>query len=272
MAVLLLLPLLLLPVAVMVAARVFEWMHLYKPVRKLEGDPSEAGLEFEDVSFMTEDLVKLHGWWIPHAAARGTIVYCHGNAGNIGGRVSVAAGLHALRVNVLLFDYRGYGQSRGVPTEKGTYRDACAAFEVARARHDDADRPPVIALGASLGGAVAAELACRKPVRGLVIEGTFDSATAVGEWLYPQLPVRWLCRFRYDAAARVATLAVPKLFAHSRDDEVIPFEMGERLFQRASHPKSFVPLRGEHGEAGWEDNPAYAAALRAFVDQVLRPQ
>jgi uncharacterized protein len=173
---------------------------------------------------------------------------------------------------VLLFDYRGYGLSRGRATEEGTYRDACAAFEVARARHGDADQPPIVAMGASLGGTVAVELARRRPVRGLVIEGSFTSATEVGERLFPHLPVRWISRFRYAADTRVARLTMPKLFVHSREDEVIPFDLGERLFQVAAHPKMFVPLRGPHGEATWEDNPPYAAALRAFLSQTLRAQ
>jgi fermentation-respiration switch protein FrsA (DUF1100 family) len=258
--------------AALIAAWVFEWINLYRPARRVEGDPSAAGLEFEEVFFMTEDLVRLHGWWIPHPAARGTVVYCHGNAGNISGRLSVARGLHERGVNVLLFDYRGYGLSRGLATEEGTYRDACAAFEVARARHNDAEQPPIVALGASLGGAIAVELARRRPVRGLIVEGGFSSATDVGEHLFPQLPVRWFTRFRYDAAARVPHLAMPKLFVHSREDRMIPFPLGERLFQRAAHPKMFVPTRGEHGEAGWEDNPGYASALTAFLGQVLGPQ
>ena len=265
----LLLSLLLLIGLLAVAARAFEWWNLYRPRRRLEQDPAAAGLAFEEVNFMTEDAVRLHGWWIPHPAARGTILYCHGNAGNIGTRLSVATGLHALGVNVFLFDYRGYGESRGFPTEAGTYRDARAAYEVVRARHGDAEEPPVVIVGASLGGAIAADLATCRPARGLVLEGAFPNATAVGELLYPALPVRWFNFFRYDTAARVARLTLPKLLVHSRDDELIPYALGEQLFQAAAHPKLFVPLRGAHGEAGWEANPAYAAALRAFVHQAL---
>lgn len=267
-----LIPLLLLLGVLVLAARVFEWINLYRPARRLERDPSAAGLAFEEIFFMTEDLVRLHGWWIPHADAQGTVVYCHGNAGNIGDRLAVATGLHALGVNVLLFDYRGYGLSRGLATEQGTYRDACAAFEVARAKHGDAEQPPIVAMGASLGGVIAVELAQRRPVRGLIVEGGFSSATEVGEHLFPRLPVRWLSRFRYNAQACVPKLTMPKLFVHSRDDRIIPFALGERLFQRAAHPKMFVPTRGEHGEAGWEDNPGYAAALRSFVGQALGSQ
>lgn len=265
----LLIPLLLLAGLLALAARAFEWWNLYRPRRRLEHEPAEVGLAFEEVYFMTEDGVRLHGWWLPHPAARGTVLYCHGNAGNIGTRLSVATGLHALGVNVFLFDYRGYGESRGFPTEAGTYRDARAAYEVVRARHGDAEEPPVVIVGASLGGAIAADLATRRPARGLVLEGAFPNATDVGEHLYPALPVRWFNFFRYDTAARVARLALPKLLVHSRDDEMIPYPLGERLFQAAAHPKLFVPLHGPHGEAGWGANPAYAAALRAFVHQAL---
>ncbi len=252
--------------------RAFEWINLYRPVRTVETDPAAAGLEFEEVLFMTEDLVRLHGWWIPHPQARGSVVYCHGNAGNIGGRVGLAADLYALGLNVLLFDYRGYGRSRGFPTERGTYRDACAAYEVVRARHDDADQPPVLIIGASLGGAVAADLATRKPARGLVIEGSFDSATEVGQAMYPALPVRALLPHRYEAATRLARLRMPKLIVHSRDDEVIPYPRGQALFRSAAEPKRFLETCGPHGEAGWQQHPGYAQALRAFVDQLFPPQ
>jgi fermentation-respiration switch protein FrsA (DUF1100 family) len=251
------------------AARIFAWRSIYRPNPHLDGDPGTAGLAFEEILFATEDGARLHGWWIPHPAARGSVVYCHGNAGNVSSRLDVAAGLHALGVNVFLFDYRGYGRSSGIATEVRTYRDACAAFEVVRARHDDADNPPVVAFGASLGGAIAIELARRKPLRGLVIEGTFSSITDIGVLRYPWLPVRLMNAFPYAAADRIAGVHIPKLLAHSRDDAVVPYPLGQFLYQRAAEPKAFVELRGDHGEAGWLANPAYATALKSFLERCL---
>jgi fermentation-respiration switch protein FrsA (DUF1100 family) len=254
------------------AIRWFEWRSVYAPSRTLDSTPRDVGLDFEDVEFVAEDNVRLHGWWIPHAEARGTILYCHGNGLNIANRVDLCRDLHRLRVNVFIFDYRGYGRSKGWPTEQGTYRDARAAYEVVRARYDDVDDPPVIVYGASLGGAIAAQLALDKPVRGVVFEGSFTSVVDVGKRLYPWLPVSRIARFRYEAVRRVPHITAPKLFANSRDDQLIPFELGKALFDAASEPKEFFTLNGYHGEAGWYQTPAYWPILAAFVDRVLSPK
>lgn len=250
-------------------ARYFEWKNVYFPTRELESTPKDAGLEFEEVRFITEDARLLFGWWIPHPQARGTILHCHGNAGNIGDRVWLAADLHRLGVNVFLFDYRGYGQSRGLPTEKGTYADARAAFEVVRAMHNDSDAPPVVVHGQSLGGAVAIQVALDKPVRGLVVESSFTSVTDMAKHLYPGLPLHWVVRYRYNSLEKVARVQVPKLFAHSPADDLVPFDMGRRLFEAASEPKEFVELVGGHNEAGWATAPHYWKTLERFIARVL---
>lgn len=249
--------------------RYFEWRNMYYPSKEIAATPGDFGLPYEEIDFVAEDDHRLHGWWIPHPEARGTILHCHGNAGNIGDRVWLAADLHRLKVNVFLFDYRGYGRSRGLPTEQGTYRDARAAYEVVRNRYADAETPPVIVHGQSLGGSVAVQLALDKPVRGLVVESTFSSTVEMGHHLYPLLPVRLFCRFRYDSAAKVPRLAMPKLFAHSPHDETVPYALGRKLYEAAAEPKEFVELEGTHNEAGWGGSPEYWAALEAFVDRVL---
>lgn len=251
--------------------RWFEQRSVYAPSRHLDTTPAEVGLEYEEVDFFAEDAVRLHGWWIPHPQARGTIIYCHGNGANIANRVNLCADLQRLGLNVFIFDYRGYGRSKGWPTEQGTYRDARAAFEVVRAKYDDAEEPPVIVYGASLGGPIAAQLALDKPVKGLIVEASFTSTVELGARLYPWLPVRALARYRYDTAARVAQSPVPKLFASSREDAMVPYEMGVRLYESAAGPKEFVPLRGPHDEGGWKANPEYARVLEQFISRQLGP-
>ena len=250
-------------------ARWFEWRSLYAPSRVLDATPAKLGLAYEDVDFVAEDGVRLHGWWIPHPEARGTILYCHGNGLNIANRIGLCRDLHGLGVNVFIFDYRGYGRSRGRPSEQGTYRDARAAYEVVRARYGDAEQPPVIVYGASLGGTIAAQLALDKPVRGAIFEASFSSVLDVGEHLYPWLPIRLIARNRYEADKRVAQLTMPKLFASSRDDRLIPYELGRKLYEAAAEPKEFFTLTGPHDEAGWNNTPAYWPVLQAFVHRVL---
>lgn len=251
--------------------RWFEQHAVYVPSRVLDVTPAAVGLAFEDVEFFAEDAVRLHGWWIPHPKARGTLLYCHGNGANIANRINLCADLHALGVNVFIFDYRGYGRSKGRPSEQGTYRDARAAYEVVRARYEDAEQPPVVVYGASLGGPIAAQVALDKPVRGLVVEASFPSAVELGRVLYPWLPVRWLARYRYDTASKLAESDVPKVLASSRDDALVPFALGWSLYESAAPPKEFVELRGPHDEGGWKENPAFARALERLLTQTLGP-
>lgn len=248
----------------------FEWANVYKPDRAITETPAGQNVEFEDVTFVAEDGKLLNGWWVPCEDARGTIIYCHGNAGNLGGRVKVCTDLPRLGVNVFIFDYRGYGKSRGWSSEQGTYRDARAAYEFVRARHDDSDDPPVIVYGGSLGAAVATQLALDKKIRGLILENAFTSVPNMGERIYPWLPVRALGRIRYDTVSKIGRIIVPKLIAHSRDDELIPYDMGEELFKKSTHPKTFVTLAGPHNEAGWDVNPTFWTELGRFVKATLQ--
>jgi hypothetical protein len=249
--------------------RFLEWKMIYFPRVEIEATPDLLGLKFEDITFIAEDGTKLIGWWLPHAQARGTLIHCHGNAGNLGHRVELAARLHQLGVNVFLFDYRGYGRSRGWPSERGLACDARAAYEFVRAQYGDAERPPILLHGQSLGGAVAARLALEKNVRGLILESAFTSVPDMARQLYPGLPLHRLLTTRYDTLDHVARLAIPKLIAHSPDDELVPFEMGRRLFAAAAPPKQFVALAGGHNDGLW--TPEYDRALHAFIAQTLGP-
>lgn len=264
-------PALLAPAAVWAGLWYFEWKKIFRPSRLLETSPAAAQLEFEDVAFVAEDGTRLAGWWIPHPRARGAVLHCPGQSGNMGDRLNLAVDFHRLGLNAFLFDYRGYGRSRGLPTEQGTYRDARAAFEVIRARYGDVEDPPVVVHGISLGGAVAVQLALDKPVRGLIVEGTFTSIREMGARMYPALPFRWCSRFRYDSLSKMPRLNVPLLLAHSREDERTPFEFGRRLYDAAHGPKQMVELAGRHRDAGWNRTPAYGRAVEDFLDRVLGP-
>jgi hypothetical protein len=248
----------------------FEWYNVFHPGRGGPGTPKDAGLDYEDIAFVADDNTWLHGWWIPHASAIGTILYCHGNADSISERVDLAADLNRLGVNVFIFDYRGYGRSRGFPTERGVYRDARAAYEVVRAKYNDSETPPVILYGGSLGGAVAVQLALERPVRALVLESTFTSVFDMGRHLFPWLPIRLVSLMRFDSLKKIANVGMPKLIAHSPNDALIPYDMGRRLFDAAREPKQFFALQGEHDEAGWNSTPAYHHELQRFVQSALR--
>lgn len=260
--------LLLVPLA-WIVIRFLEWKQVYKPTVGISATPSDIQLAFEDVAFVSEDGNPLHGWWLEHPSARGAIVYCHGNGGNLSDRLEVVSYLHRLELNVFAFDYRGYGRSRGIPTEKGTYCDARAAFEVVRARYGNVDQPPVILFGRSLGVAIALQLALDKEVQGVIVEGGFTSIRAMARQRFPALPAHRFCTLQYNSAKTIGKLQVPVMVAHSVDDEVIPVIHGRNLYEAANEPKRFVELRGTHDQIGWSTTSGYWDATKVFVDEHL---
>jgi fermentation-respiration switch protein FrsA (DUF1100 family) len=252
-------------VALVALTYVFQHQLVFFPASSLRVTPDAYGLVYEDVSISTADGETLHSWWIPHVEARGTVVFFHGNAGNISGRVGTARFFHEHTMNVLLVSYRGYGQSTGSPSEDGLYRDAEAAWQHLTEERGVAPASILIA-GRSLGSAPATYLAAHTAPGGLLLESAFTSLPDVGARAYPILPVRWLSRFHFDNAARIAQVDAPVLMIHSPDDEVVPYDLGRTLFAAASEPKTFVDIRGGHN-AMRTDQSAYQQAVRAFIDE-----
>lgn len=239
------------------------------PGRALTATPAALDLDFDEVELTTDDGLKLHGWWLPVADARGTLLFCHGNAGNISHRLESLAIFHNLGLNVLIFDYRGYGRSQGSPGEDGLYRDAQAAWDYLLAvRGLEPGR--IVIFGRSLGAAVAAHLASRQKPGALILESAFTSAPDMAADLYPWLPARWLTRLRYATLAYLGSVAAPVLVIHSPHDEIVPFKHGQRLYQAAREPKGFVELRGDHNNGFLVSGPAYREKLAAFLDRHLR--
>jgi uncharacterized protein len=257
-------------VVLLVLLRLNEARLVYFPgqQRTLLSPPANLGLPVRRVEFSTEDGVKLVSWVMP-AAAGSTgfwVLICHGNAGNLSefDRPLHYAGLHRLGLSLLAFDYRGYGESGGSPTESGLYRDADAAYRYLR---HDLGVPPerIIVFGHSLGSAVAVDLASRVAIAGLILEGAVTSVLERGQELYPYIPVRWIAGSRFDSIHKIPKVAVPKLFLHAVADEVIPLAHGRRLFQAAAPPKTFVELRGTHSDAFEVDSATYFGSIRHFL-------
>jgi fermentation-respiration switch protein FrsA (DUF1100 family) len=216
---------------------------LYFPSRTIVGTPADAGLTYEDVALATDDGQRLHGWWIDRRApARGHVLLCHGNAGNVGDRIAHAAVLTAVGFDVLLFDPRGYGASSGRPDERGTYRDARAA------RRWLVDRPGVdparvLYLGESLGGAVALALALAEPPAGLVLLSAFTSVRDMARLHYRAMPTA-VVPDAYPSLRRIANLRAPLLVVHGEDDMIVPVEHARALFDAAPGSKRLCIVRG----------------------------
>lgn len=238
---------------------------LYRPVREVSCTPGDLDLDFENVTFVASDGVALNGWYVPAPEAGFTVLFCHGNGGNIMHRLDSINLFHSLGLNCFVFDYRGYGRSEGRPTEVGTYRDAQAAYDwLVRTRLVPAEQ--IILFGRSLGGSVAAHLAARVKAAALVIESVFTSYPDIGSRFYPYLPVRPFARFKYNTLAYLGKVRCPVLVMHSRDDDVVPFEFGVRLFEAAPGPKQFVEILGGHNDGFLLSGDLYRDAWIKWLD------
>jgi fermentation-respiration switch protein FrsA (DUF1100 family) len=253
-------------IVLFVMLRWFEHSQVYHPTRELVVTPTAMGMLYEEVSIRASDDVSLHGWFFPGAtnAPRRELAFlvCHGNGGNISHRLSQCERLGRTGAAVLIFDYRGYGRSMGNPSEEGTYRDAQAACAWLRQRGFAATN--IISYGESLGGAVAADLAVREPVGGLVLQSTFTSVPDLGAEFFPWLPVRWLGSIRYDTLSKLPRVTVPVLVLHSRQDSLIGFQHAERNFAAIRTPKRLAELQGNHNDPVWSE-PAFGQALEDFL-------
>ncbi len=226
--------------------------------------PLAVKLPFEDVRITTEDGETLAAWWVPAEPARGTVLLLHGNAGSIADRIDYLPHFNAMGYAVLLVDYRGYGASTGKPSESGTYSDAHAAWRWLTTQQKLQPRD-IVVVGESLGGAVAAELAARVQPRALLLIASFTSAVDLGAGIYPWLPVRLISRYRYDTLAHLQKFKGAVLVAHSRDDEIVPFAHGERLYAAATGARAWLEMRGGHNEAFLFGQPLWVRAVEEFL-------
>lgn len=246
---------------------------LFHPSPQLASTPAAIGLDFERVEITTADGETLVAWYVPadgSANADGVILYCHGNAGNIGGYVPKLPAMRQLGHALLIFDYRGYGESSGRPTVAGTRLDIEAVWD--HLVNERGYAPAQIVLwGRSLGGAIAIDQAARAseagtPPRALIVESSFTSTLDIGAELYPWLPVRWFERkLDYPSRALIGKVAAPILIAHSPDDDLIPESHGHALLEAArsgaARETAFVQLDGGHNESDLADPQHHAAVL-----------
>lgn len=235
--------------------------------RDLVATPSAVGLEYQELWLETDDGERLHGWWLPRPDARATLLFHHGNAGNISHRLDSLLLFHQLELNVLIFDYRGYGQSSGRPSEAGVYADARAAWNWLV---DDKQIPPdrIVLFGRSMGGAIAAQLASEVNAGAMILESTFSSVPDVAAEIYWWLPVRWLARIRFPTIEHVVASDIPLLVVHSRDDEIIAFAHAERIVAAVAEGRAeLLEIQGDHNTGFLRSGERYLAGLSAFLER-----
>ncbi len=262
--------LVLLLLAMFLMARWQEKHTVFFPTREFLGEPSQFGLKYEDVYFSAGTGVKLHGWYVK-GSTDNTVLWLHGNAGNISDRVEILVSMtRSLGVSSLLFDFRGYGRSTGKPSEKGLYADAEAAFNWL-VKEKKTDAGSVIAYGHSLGSAVAVDLAIKEKGKlgGIVLESPFTSAKEVARMMYGGLPVDLLMTLKLDNIGRINETDVPILIIHGESDNVIPFSMGQKLYESAPEPKRFLKVPGaDHSDNYVVGGEIYWNAWRDFLSSI----
>jgi hypothetical protein len=236
--------------------------------------PDVYGIEYDDVTFQTEDGLNLNGWFVPGKksspdADLHTLLWFHGNAGNINHRLGNIKMLHdRVPVNVFIIDYRQFGKSEGKISEQGTYLDARAALAYLHSRND-INNEKIIFFGRSLGSAVAVELAVKEKCRALILETPFASIKEMGKKLYPFLPISLLLRTKYDSLSKIGDIRVPILIMHGDKDELVPIEQAWRLYETANQPKEFYTIPGAtHNDTHIVGGEEYYDVIRNFVNKL----
>lgn len=260
---------------VLVLPRVLLPYMAFHPTREVRHGPRDVGLSYEDVTIVSGPH-RLAAWWIPAKGARATLLFCHGNGGDLGHRVGSIEIFNRLGLSVLIFDYRGYGRSEGRPTPVGTAEDARAAWEWLE-REKGVRPEDLLLFGRSLGGAVALELTRVVTPRAIILESTFASPFGVARlgrltWLFPLLRAIMGLGGSWASREIASGLTIPSLHIHSPDDEIVPYAEGVRLFEAKAGEKSFVTIRGDHNDGFMESLDVYEPALDAFVERWFGPR
>jgi fermentation-respiration switch protein FrsA (DUF1100 family) len=214
----------------------FEDTILYRPKRST--GPLRADARGQDLWLVTADGVRIHACWFPSPGARRALLFCHGNTGRT---PEVSRLLDGLKMSLLLFDYPGYGESGGKPSETGCYAAADAAYDWLGGQVAPGN---IIIVGQSLGGGVAVDLASRRPHGALVLFKTFTSLPDVAQSLLPVVPARWLAHNRFDNLAKIHRCGSPTLIIHGDSDGLISRAQALKLFAAACAPKTFRLLPG----------------------------
>lgn len=251
-----------------IVLRATENSMIYFPSKYPEGiwNPEDYGVTVEDVYFKTEDGLKLHGWFVPSKENKITMIWFHGNAGNLSGRLENIKYLMELNINVFIFDYRSYGRSEGsLPDEKTIYIDSRAAYQFLLQKKNIL-KENLIFFGRSLGGAMAVEMAQEFGCAGLIIESSFPSAKDMARRMFPFLPVQYIMKTKFDSGRKIKNIDCKKLFIHGNRDTIVPFELGKKLFDAAPGPKTFYEIEGaDHNDTYVVGGSRYFEVINDFI-------
>lgn len=242
---------------------------MYYPENKLNATPADIGLRFEPVRLKTKDTVTIAGWWIPSDNERGVLLFSHGNSGNISDCLESIKIFNRLKLSIFIYDYRGYGESEGKPSELGTYLDAEAVWLYLTGERNIAGEK-IIIFGRSLGGSISAWLADAHTPGMLIVESSFTSLVDVANDRHSWFPGRLAFGDSYDTASHLKKINCPVLIIHSKDDEISPYTQGEKLFKAANEPREFLEISGSHNEGFMESLVKYESGINTFISRYLK--
>ena len=254
-------------VLIVVYLRYIERKSIFYPEKEIVYTPDAEGVHYKDIYFEASDGYTLNGWLIAQPAAKYTVLFAHGNAGNISHRIEKLKFFSKLGCNVFIFDYRGYGKSQGRPSEKGLYLDAKAAYDYLLSHGIKQDT--VIGYGESLGGAVVVDLALHTTMAALIVDSSFTSAKDMIKFIYPFLP-HWIFVSRFDSVSKIKTVSMPKLIIHSINDEIIPYRLGRKLYDEAGAPKEFLEIHGGHNSNFFESEDILRSTIGDFIQRLSK--
>jgi pimeloyl-ACP methyl ester carboxylesterase len=253
---------------------VFQQKLIFLPSSELFVTPEEAGLHAEDTWIETDDGERLHSWFFPNEESEYVVVLSHGNAGNISNRIDIGKFLQETGFAVLIYDYRGYGQSSGKPSEEGLYNDIEAVVNYLKTEKEYSEQL-MIMYGRSMGGAVASYSAAKFNAGGLVLDSAFKNLRAMVSDLYPFVPA-FLASYEFPTEQYIQHLSgIPVMIMHSPNDSIVDFSHGEFLFEIAKEPKTFVKLRGGHNDnfhASVDIHSKHWQEFLQMVDEQRKPK
>lgn len=231
-----------------------------------------SGLPLEEVWLPIDDEVTVFGWFIDAGPTHPVLLWCHGNAGNISHRLENIRKFHQRGISIYIFDYRGYGQSTGVPSEEGLYQDALASYDYLIHQRRVSPQKLII-FGRSLGSSVAGEVAVQRSAAGLILEGSFPSIQSMSDHHYFGLPAGWLLDVDFNLGEKVRVLRIPLLVIHGEQDSIVPVALGKKVFDMAHEPKQWYPvLEAEHNDVPLVGGESYYREIDLFLQRVLIPK